>query len=117
MCLLTFYFVFHFHSRCPGRHFADQSVWLAAATLVATIDISKTRDSQGNEITPEATFVNGFVRYVLLSPSVNSTNDFFDSHPTEFPCIMRPRSAKISKIIDQSLADILKTELKYVSSH
>lgn len=65
VCLLTFYLVFYFYSRCPGRHFADQSVWLAAAALVATVDILKARDSQGNEITPEATFVNGFVRYVL----------------------------------------------------
>jgi len=77
--------------RCPGRHFADQSIWLAIASLVSTVDISKAKDSLGNEITPEAAFVNGFVH-----------------HPAEFPCSVQPRSEKISMMIDQSLADILK---------
>ncbi|KAJ3863973.1 cytochrome P450 [Lentinula novae-zelandiae] len=64
--------------RCPGRHFGDRTVWLAAASLVCTMIISKTKDEHGNDITPNATFVNGFVR-----------------HPSEFPCNIQPRSERI----------------------
>lgn len=37
---------------CPGEHIALSSVFLACAMALATLDISKIRDAQGNEITP-----------------------------------------------------------------
>lgn len=48
---------------CPGRHFADEAVWLAIAHIVATVDIAKGRDASGKLITPAARFCSGFTRY------------------------------------------------------
>ncbi|KAG5636390.1 hypothetical protein H0H81_008224 [Sphagnurus paluster] len=40
---------------CPGRHFADSSLWIAIATILSTLSLSKALDKDGNEITPEPT--------------------------------------------------------------
>ncbi|KAF9256203.1 cytochrome P450 [Marasmius fiardii PR-910] len=71
--------------RCPGRHFADTGLWLALATVVATMEISKTIDAQGREITPEVAFKSGFIR-----------------HPESFTCSMKPRSGSLERIIESS---------------
>ena len=47
---------------CPGRLFADTTLFLAIAGIVATLNIDKARDSEGNVITPEAEFFSAFVR-------------------------------------------------------
>ncbi|KIK64984.1 hypothetical protein GYMLUDRAFT_160389 [Collybiopsis luxurians FD-317 M1] len=78
--------------RCPGRHFGDRSVWLAAASIISTVDISKAKDRSGNEITPEVKFIPGFVR-----------------HPVEFSCRIQPRGENVLKMIDRSLANVLHT--------
>ena len=51
---------------CPGQAFADASVWLAAANIIATMDISFAKDRLGRDIIPEASFVSGFVRYAIF---------------------------------------------------
>ncbi|KAG6827044.1 hypothetical protein H0H92_013389 [Tricholoma furcatifolium] len=37
---------------CPARYMAFSAVWIAIATLIATFDISKARDDDGNVIEP-----------------------------------------------------------------
>ena len=44
---------------CPGRHMAYESLWITIASLIATFDVSKARDEQGNEITPTAEYEPG----------------------------------------------------------
>ncbi|KAF4609105.1 hypothetical protein EYR40_001458 [Pleurotus pulmonarius] len=44
---------------CPGRHLATASIWIAVATIFATVNITKARDEYGNEITPEIDFETG----------------------------------------------------------
>ena len=51
---------------CPARRFADHSVWIAMAHLVATFDFCKAKDALGNEITPQALFHSGLSRYADL---------------------------------------------------
>ncbi|KAG6914803.1 hypothetical protein DXG01_015234 [Tephrocybe rancida] len=49
--------VFGFGRRiCPGRHFGDGSLWLAIATILSTITITKAVDEFGQEILPEVRF-------------------------------------------------------------
>ncbi|EPT01291.1 hypothetical protein FOMPIDRAFT_1120739 [Fomitopsis schrenkii] len=60
---------------CPGRRFADISIWLAIASLTATFDISRAKDAMGNDIVPEAKFISGL-----------------SSSPVPFPCALKPRS-------------------------
>ncbi|KAG6888160.1 hypothetical protein C0995_010171 [Termitomyces sp. Mi166 len=44
---------------CPGRHLADDSLWIAMATILATLSISKMIGADGKEITPELKFKLG----------------------------------------------------------
>ena len=52
------------HRVCPGQAFADASLWLAIAHLVAAFDIRKPLDEAGKEYTPPAAFKSGFTRLV-----------------------------------------------------
>ena len=52
---------------CPGRILADASIWLAAAHIVAALDIRKARGPAGEEVTPEVQFASGSVRWVFAT--------------------------------------------------
>ncbi|KAG6832007.1 hypothetical protein H0H92_006043 [Tricholoma furcatifolium] len=39
---------------CPGRHLADDNIWIAIATTLATMKFSKAVGDDGKEITPDA---------------------------------------------------------------
>ncbi|KZT03206.1 cytochrome P450 [Laetiporus sulphureus 93-53] len=68
-------FVFGFGRRlCPGRQFADSTIWLAIASILAMLDISKASDTAGNVITPVSAFASGAV-----------------NHLKPFRCEIRPR--------------------------
>lgn len=56
----------YLHSRiCPGRHLADASLWIAMASVLATLNISKSLDNNGKEITPEVAFTSGITRCLV----------------------------------------------------
>lgn len=46
---------------CPGRQFADSNIWLAIASMTATLHIAKALDEDGGEITPPYEYTNGIV--------------------------------------------------------
>ncbi|KAF9805379.1 hypothetical protein IEO21_09066 [Rhodonia placenta] len=78
-------YIFGFGRRiCPGRHLADMSVWLAAATILATLDIRKACDLNGNEIEPTLSFITGVTR-----------------SPREFVCSIRSRNQTVVELIAQ----------------
>nr|BAK09408.1 cytochrome P450 [Postia placenta] len=80
--------VFGFGRRiCPGRHMADNSVWLAIVTVTAMLSISKAVAADGKEILPV--------------PTVPSRPDPIRSYE-EFKCIIRPRSQAIVTTIMQA---------------
>lgn len=47
---------------CPGRHFALNSVWALAASVVAVFDFLKPIDEDGNEREVHVELIPGFVR-------------------------------------------------------
>lgn len=52
---------------CPGRYFADTTVWLVVANVLATFRIGPYTDpSSGREIRPEVAYLLGFTRFVVL---------------------------------------------------
>jgi len=67
---------------CPGRHLANDSLWMAMATILATLTISKATDKDGKEITPELSFISGVT-----------------THPHPFPCRLEPRSDLAKSLI------------------
>ncbi|KAK0449604.1 cytochrome P450 [Desarmillaria tabescens] len=67
---------------CPGMHLAENSVFLAIATLLAVFNISKAMDPvTGEEITPDVEY------------------DGFISHPQPFRCKIQPRSKAIRDLV------------------
>jgi cytochrome P450 len=55
---------------CVGRHLAQASVWIALATLIATMDINKSIGPDGKNIEPVVEFSTGLSRYAI-GPSCN----------------------------------------------
>jgi len=59
-------YVFGFGRRqCPGKAFADASVFLVLAHIVATLEISRAVDEQGREIVLKHAYKSGFVHHLL----------------------------------------------------
>ncbi|KAF9463048.1 cytochrome P450 [Collybia nuda] len=69
---------------CPGRHFADDSLWIAMATILATLSISRATDSEGGEIIPDVRVETGIT-----------------SHPKPFPCDIKFRTSRWASLITQ----------------
>jgi hypothetical protein len=51
---------------CPGRHLAEDSVWIAATTILSTLSISKAIGDDGKEIEPTVAFELGVTRSFLV---------------------------------------------------
>ncbi|KAF8525402.1 cytochrome P450, partial [Gautieria morchelliformis] len=66
---------------CPGRTFAQNSIFIAVASILSVFDITAARDSRGNEIPAQAAFQSGFL-----------------SAPVPFGCTITPRSAAAKKL-------------------
>ncbi|KAF7759803.1 hypothetical protein Agabi119p4_11498 [Agaricus bisporus var. burnettii] len=81
--------IFGFGRRiCPGRHFAEENLWSISTNLIATMDITKAIDENGDPITPPVEFTTGFV-----------------SHPKPFKCNIKPRSDQRWKLVEQTELD------------
>jgi len=76
-------FVFGFGRRiCAGIHFADASLYIVIAYVLATFHISKAKDANGKEIEPSITFTPGLV-----------------NHLDPFACNIVPRSPRAASLI------------------
>ncbi|KAG6887478.1 hypothetical protein C0992_012106 [Termitomyces sp. T32_za158] len=71
------------HRKCPGRFLADENLWIAIATILATASISPAIGTDGKEIIPEATVVASGIT----------------THPKPFACRIEPRSHEASKVL------------------
>ncbi|KAJ7483529.1 cytochrome P450 [Mycena latifolia] len=68
---------------CPGKNMAMASLWITIASMLATLDIKKTRDATGKEVEPSYEYFPG-----LISP------------PLPFECSITPRSRQAADIIN-----------------
>ncbi|OBZ68047.1 O-methylsterigmatocystin oxidoreductase [Grifola frondosa] len=100
--------VFGFGRRlCPGQAFADSSLWLAMAHMIATLDIRKRVDSFGKEINFEAAFSSGFVRQAhYLNRFMRASVEVLCSAPKPFTCVILPRSKKACELVQSTSADL-----------
>ncbi|KAI0796042.1 cytochrome P450 [Abortiporus biennis] len=76
---------------CPGQYLADNSLWIAAASILTVFDIVPVQDEKGHDIIPEVHFTNGLT-----------------SHPKPFPCSLRPRSEKAAALIRHAYQDAIQ---------
>ncbi|KAK0186879.1 cytochrome P450 [Armillaria mellea] len=79
-------YVFGFGRRtCPGAHLVESSAWLLIANMIATLDIRKAMDDEGNVIEPVIEFDNSVFRT-----------------PNPYKCTIKPRSEQAVKVISQA---------------
>ncbi|KAL4242334.1 cytochrome P450 family protein [Abortiporus biennis] len=79
-------YVFGFGRRkCPGSHLIESSLWIVIATFIATVDIQKAKDVEGNYVEPKVEFENAVFRI-----------------PSSFECDIQPRSEQASKLVRQT---------------
>jgi hypothetical protein len=91
---------------CVGRFLADDSVWIIVATMLATLDFSKTVAEDGTVIEPRVKFTNGGTWLVYPSPTPIHFSSHrcdlltcLDSHPEHFECSITARSQEATALI------------------
>ncbi|KAJ7691367.1 cytochrome P450 [Mycena rosella] len=67
---------------CPGRHLASASLWMAMATMVATLNISMMIGPDGTRVVPKVEFTIGLTQ-----------------EQVPFPCVIKPRSERAKSLI------------------
>jgi len=70
---------------CPGRHLASASVWITMATMLATLEISRPKDINGNDIIQIPSFDTGVI-----------------THPRPFRTVIKPRNSKAAELLGQA---------------
>jgi len=70
---------------CPGRHWAESTLFLTMASVLATFNISKARDEFDNEIEPDRAVLRGLV-----------------NRAAPFKCSIKPRSQTAVSLIKNS---------------
>ncbi|KAF9523361.1 cytochrome P450 [Crepidotus variabilis] len=73
--------------QCPGSHVAVDALWILAATVLATIRVSKPLDKNGNPFEQEIEYLTGLM-----------------CHPAPFKCTIKPRSKK-AEVLIRSVAE------------
>lgn len=71
---------------CVGRHLADDTLWIAVATMLSCFNFTKAKDAFGKEIDVTGEF-----------------DDKLISHPRPFKCSITPRSDAAVKLIKTSV--------------
>lgn len=75
--------VFGFGRRiCPGRHIAISCLYLTIATVLSVFRLEKAVDEHGRVITPSREYISSLIL-----------------HPTEFRCIIKPRSNETAMLV------------------
>jgi len=91
---------------CPGRYMADNSVFIAIATILQLFDISPPKDGMGNDIQPVYDWTSGLFSYVQLVIYwlfLTLKSPWSSRHPTDFKCTIRPRSKASEQLILESM--------------
>ncbi|KAL5514757.1 hypothetical protein ACEPAG_2073 [Sanghuangporus baumii] len=71
---------------CPGRHFAEDSIFIQVASILAVFDIQMAVDTNDDPIVPKEEYISAFIR-----------------KPMPFKCKITPRSDKSAKLIQQAV--------------
>ncbi|KAJ6529939.1 cytochrome P450 [Mycena vulgaris] len=71
---------------CTGQYLAENSVWIAIATILATCKIINAVDEHGEIIDPE-----------------NEMSYGLTSHPKDFRCVIIPRNAQVEALVAGAL--------------
>ncbi|KIJ43724.1 hypothetical protein M422DRAFT_169557, partial [Sphaerobolus stellatus SS14] len=74
---------------CPGRYMAENSLFIAVASILQVFNISPAKDSLGNDVLPDYEWISGY-----LSP------------PADYECTIKPRSKAAEELILSSHTEV-----------
>ncbi|KAI0061752.1 cytochrome P450 [Artomyces pyxidatus] len=70
---------------CPGRHLADSTLWIFVASVIASFQVDKAKDAEGQEIPLDVAYTDGLV-----------------SLPKPFKCAIAPRDERAASLVKSS---------------
>ena len=93
-----------FNRVCAGKRFAEQTLFIAVVSLLATFKVTKAKDETGKDIDPVFEVPNSALRFVLLRAPSRHQFAFIDdvgssSLPKPFTFTITPRSDKVKEMI------------------
>ena len=77
---------------CPGSHIAISTIWIAAASILATFNLSKSVDKDGKVIEPSCEYLSAIIRW-FKAQSVISTRDLIIIIKTVIRCLLSALSS------------------------
>ncbi|KAG6812289.1 hypothetical protein H0H92_003598 [Tricholoma furcatifolium] len=82
--------------RCPGADLVESSIWLLVVSILATMDIKKKTDKDGNFIEPKITYSLWTIGFLATfdKPDINDTRV-----PDRFEFVIQHRSPQALKLI------------------
>jgi hypothetical protein len=92
------------HRICTGQYLADDALWIAITTILASCTIAPAVDKDGRVIIPANEMRAGAARYVAgISQFLCLPDSEISSHPKEFKCVITPRSANAKELLMEGL--------------
>jgi fumagillin biosynthesis cytochrome P450 monooxygenase len=86
---------------CPGRYFADESLFLTCTMILSTFNVEKDIDENGTSIEPVAEYTGNLVTYVerIAHSLSHACTDACPRHLKPFPCKITPRSENTEALL------------------
>ena len=86
---------------CPGKHFADSSLFINIATVLHALEITPPRDENGEAIHISPKMTNNAMSSVLYSSSRQGRDALKLTlrYPEDCRCTVKPRSEKAKQLI------------------
>ena len=90
---------------CAGSHFAEATLWITIAQILATFDIRPAKDADSRDIIPELNASSGLLSYVLSEFIIHSFKLCLNvlillRHPAPYQCSITPRSQQAVELIN-----------------
>jgi len=94
---------------CPGKAFAEANLWLVIANTIATMDLRKALDKDGNPITPTGEYHAGTIRYGRhrTIKALAFSNFPPRRHAKPFECSITYRSEKARQLVMEAEASLV----------
>lgn len=91
---------------CAGMHFAEQSLFIITANVLAAFDIAAPVDAQGGPVYPEVEMTSGLLSCVFFFfCEAWMADEVGGRHPVPFRCVVKPRSKLHEEVVRMPLPD------------
>lgn len=88
---------------CAGKQFAEAAFYMSVVTILATLNISKPLDKDGNEYTQPLKFSGSLIRYARLFSELAGIINGYRSPPEPFECTIKPRRSGTLHFLQEAI--------------